>query len=264
MEHSKLFCRLSFVGTGYCGYQVQKVGVTIQQKLNEAAQAVFGTPCDIIGCSRTDSGVHANMFCITIANKGSDFLKTSIPTSRIPLALNAHLPRDIAVLDAAWVPCTFHPRYDVIYKEYRYLIWNHPVRNPFREGLAHAYPHILNENAIRRMNVACEAFLGEHDFAAFMAQGSKVTSTVRCIYDANVQKKENLVTFTVSANGFLYNMVRIMAGTLLATAEGKISPEEIPDILASRDRVRAGSTLPACGLYLNRVVYDPEPGTVGC
>lgn len=262
MEHAKLFCRLAFVGTAYCGYQVQKVGVTVQQKLNEATLSVFGTPCDIIGCSRTDSGVHANMFCITVANKGRDSLSTSIPTTRIPLALNAHLPRDIAVLDAAWVPSAFHPRYDVAYKEYQYLIWNHPVRNPFREGLAHAYPHILNEDALDRMNRVCQAFLGEHDFAAFMAQGSKVTSTVRCIYDAKVTKEGNLVTFTVSANGFLYNMVRIMAGTLLATAEQKINPKDIPQILASRNRALAGSTLPACGLYLNRVVYDPEPDTL--
>jgi tRNA pseudouridine38-40 synthase len=259
MENIKLFCRISFVGTSYCGYQVQKVGVTIQQKLNEATQAVFGTPCDIIGCSRTDSGVHANMFCITVANKGTGSLKTSIPVERIPLALNAHLPRDIAVIDATWVSTEFHPRYDVKYKEYQYLIWNRPTRNPFREGLSHAYPHILTESDLERMNRACHAFWGEHDFAAFMAQGSKVTSTVRCICDANIKKEGDLVTFTVSANGFLYNMVRIMAGTLLAVAERKISPEDIPHILESRDRMRAGSTLPACGLYLNRVVYDPDP-----
>ena len=260
MEQRKLFCRLSFVGTAYCGYQVQKVGMTVQQKLNEAAQAVFGTPCDIIGCSRTDSGVHANMFCITVSHKGMNYLNTSIPLERIPLALNAHLPRDIAVTEAAWVSDVFHPRYDVVYKEYRYLIWNRPVRNPFREGLTYAYPHILNEDALARMNLVCNAYRGEHDFAAFMAQGSKVISTVRCVYDAFVKKEDDLVTFTVSANGFLYNMVRIMAGTLLATAEGKISPEDIPHILESRNRALAGSTLPACGLYLNRVVYDPEPG----
>ena len=259
MDNKKLFCRLSFVGTAYCGYQVQKVGVTIQQKLNEAALAVFGTPCDIIGCSRTDSGVHANMFCITVANKGQSTLTTSIPLERIPLALNAHLPRDIAIIDAAWVDADFHPRYDVKYKEYQYLIWNRPTRNPFREGLSHAYPHILNDADLDRMNRACGAFMGEHDFAAFMAQGSKVTSTVRCIYDANVKKDGDLIIFTVSANGFLYNMVRIMAGTLLAVAEKKIAPEDIPMILNSRDRMRAGSTLPACGLYLNRVVYDPNP-----
>ena len=259
MENSKLFCRLSFVGTAYCGYQVQKIGTTIQQKLNEAAQAVFGTPCDIIGCSRTDSGVHANMFCITIAHKGQGTLQTNIPMARIPLALNAHLPRDIAVIDAVRVPSEFHPRYDVVYKEYQYLIWNRPTRNPFLEGLAYAYPHILKEADLTRMNLACQAFLGEHDFASFMAQGSKITSTVRCIYDANVKKEGDLVTFTVSANGFLYNMVRIMAGTLISVAEGKIAPEEIPRILVSRDRSLAGSTLPACGLYLNRVVYNPEP-----
>lgn len=259
MKNSKLFCRLSFIGTNYCGYQVQKVGVTIQQKLNEAAHAVFGAPCDIIGCSRTDSGVHANMFCITIAKKGEGTLSTAIPLERIPLALNAHLPRDIAVFDAAWVPADFHPRYDVKFKEYRYLIWNRPIRNPFREGFSYTYPHILNEAALDRMNLVCDAFRGEHDFAAFMAQGSKVTSTIRCIFDANVQKKDDLITFTVSADGFLYNMVRIMAGTLLAAAEGKLSHEDIPRILESRNRSLAGSTLPACGLYLNRVVYDPNP-----
>ena len=256
MENSKLFCRLSFVGTAYCGYQVQKIGTTIQQKLNEAAQAVFGTPCDIIGCSRTDSGVHANMFCITISHKGQGTLRTNIPLARIPLALNAHLPRDIAVIDATRVPAEFHPRYDVVYKEYQYLIWNRPTRNPFLEGLSYAYPHILSEADLGRMNLACQAFLGEHDFTSFMAQGSKVTSTVRCIHSASVTREGDLVTFTVSANGFLYNMVRIMAGTLISVAEGKISHEDIPQILTAGDRSRAGSTLPACGLYLNRVVYD--------
>ena len=256
MENTKLFCRLAFIGTAYCGYQVQKIGVTVQQKLNEAAQAVFGTPCDIIGCSRTDSGVHANMFCITISHKGTGILRTSIPMKRIPLALNAHLPRDIAVIDATLVPTDFHPRYDVTYKEYQYLIWNRPSRNPFREGLSYHYPHILNEETLDQMNLACQAFCGEHDFAAFMANGSKVTSTVRCVFDANVKKADDLVTFTVSANGFLYNMVRIMAGTLLAVAEQKIKPNEIGQILESKDRKKAGSTLPACGLYLNRVVYD--------
>ena len=259
MKNKKLFCRLSYIGTAYCGYQVQKVGVTVQQKLNEAAQAVFGTPCDIIGCSRTDSGVHANMFCITVAHKGLDVLNTSIPTERIPLALNAHLPRDIAITSAAWVPSDFHPRYHVAYKEYCYRIWNNHVRNPFWEGLAHGYPHILDEDDLRRMNRACEMFLGEHDFSSFMAQGSKVTSTIRCVYGANVVKKDNLVTFTVSANGFLYNMVRIMGGTLLAVAERKLDPEDIPRIMDARNRHLAGSTLPACGLYLNRVVYRPEP-----
>ncbi len=262
MENKKLFCRLSFVGTAYCGYQVQKIGATIQQKLNEAAQAVFGTPCDIIGCSRTDSGVHANMFCITVSNKGSTILNTKIPIERIPLALNAHLPRDIAVVNAAWVDGNFHPRYDVVYKEYRYLIWNRPTRDPFREGLSYAYPHILDKQDLVRMNQACRAFIGEHDFAAFMAQGSKVTSTIRCVFDANISKEGDLVFFTVSANGFLYNMVRIMAGTLLAVAEEKISPDDIPGILATGDRALAGATLPACGLYLNRVVYDPEPGSI--
>ena len=122
--------------------------------------------------------------------------------------------------------------------------------------MSYHYPHILNETTLAQMNLACQTFCGEHDFAAFMANGSKVSSTVRCVFNASVTKNDDLVTFTVSANGFLYNMVRIMAGTLLAVAERRIAPEEIPQILESKDRTKAGSTLPACGLYLNRVVYD--------
>ena len=127
----KILLRISFLGTNYCGYQVQPNGVTVQQKLNEATKQLFGYDCDIVGCSRTDSGVHANMFCATISGRGDEGLNTSLSPDRIVRALNAHLPDDICVYDAEWVENGFHPRYDVKYKEYVYKIWNSPVKNPF-------------------------------------------------------------------------------------------------------------------------------------
>lgn len=253
----KLLCKVSFLGTAYLGFQCQKNGRTIQEQLSRAAEALFGYPCDITGCSRTDSGVHANMFCLTISKKGENVLPTAIPTERIPLALCAHLPEDIAVYEAVWVDASFHPRYDVVYKEYQYLIWNHAVRGPFAEGRAYHFPHPIDQAGLLNMNRACTYLLGSHDFAAFMAKGSRVNSTVRCIMSADVRVQDKMLVFTVSADGFLYNMVRIMAGTLLDVAVGHITPEDILQILEKKDRSLAGPTLPACGLYLNRVVY-PE------
>ena len=132
----KLLLKISYLGTAYCGYQVQPNAVSVQQKLNEATKMLFGFDCDIVGCSRTDSGVHANEFCATVAKKKSDSLETHIPIERIPLALCAYLPEDICVFDAKYVADDFHARYDVVKKEYIYRIYNRPVRNPFEEGRA--------------------------------------------------------------------------------------------------------------------------------
>ena len=251
----KLLIKISYLGTAYCGYQVQPNGVSIQQKLNEAARAVFGFDCDIVGCSRTDSGVHANEFCATVVQKGSASLVTSVPIERIPLAMSAYLPNDICVFDAAWVQDAFHARYDVKEKEYIYRFYNHPVRSPFEEGRAAHVPKHLGDEALERMNRAAAHFCGTHDFSAYMAQGSSVKSTVRTVTRAEVIREGNVIVYRVSANGFLYNMVRIMAGTVLAVGLGKLEPDDIPAITESRDRTNAGSTMPACGLYLNRVIY---------
>ncbi|MBR2721818.1 MAG: tRNA pseudouridine(38-40) synthase TruA [Clostridia bacterium] len=251
----KLLLKISYLGTQYCGYQVQPNGPSIQQKLNEATRAVFGFDCDIVGCSRTDSGVHARQFCATVAKKGCEDLDTAIPDGRIPLALCAYLPEDISVLDATWVPSGFHARYDVKEKEYVYRIYNHPIRSPFEEGRAYHLPKPLDDEAVRRMDLAARSLCGTKDFSSYMAQGSKVTDTVRTITNAEVKRIGDVIEFRVSANGFLYNMVRILAGTLLLVGQGKISCEEVERITASCDRSRAGSTLPACGLYLNRVTY---------
>ena len=251
----KLFIKVRYLGTNYCGYQVQPNAPSIQQKLNEAARTLFGYDCDIVGCSRTDSGVHANEFCATVAQKGCDDLITSLPPERVPLAFSAHLPPDISVFDAKWVASDFHPRYDVVEKEYLYRIYNAPVRDPFWEGRAYHLPRVLDDAALERMNLAAAHLVGKQDFAAYMAQGSTVATTVRTVKAASVEREGDLLVLRISADGFLYNMVRIIAGTLIDVGLGKIDPDEIPAITASCDRSRAGMTVPACGLYLNRVFY---------
>ncbi len=251
----KLFIKVAYLGTSYCGYQVQPNGMSIQQKLNEAMRSVFGFDCDVVGCSRTDSGVHAKEFCATVTKKGTPSLETAIPTARIPLALCAYLPEDISVYDAKMVDENFHPRYDVKGKEYVYRFYNRAVRSPFEENRAAHVPKTLDEDAIDRMNAAAATLCGKQDFAAYMAQGSKITDTVRTVTHAEVYRDGDCVIFRVSADGFLYNMVRILAGTLLLVGQGKITVEDFLAVTASRDRTRAGSTMPACGLYLNRVTY---------
>ena len=252
----KLFLKISYLGTSYCGYQVQNNGVTIQQRLNEATEAVFGFPCDIVGCSRTDSGVHANEFCLTVAQKGRGSIEFSIPIDKIPTALNCRLPVDIAVKDAATVPDEFHPRYDVKYKEYVYRIWNGRTKNPFLADRAY-YPSVpVSDERIALMNEAAAHFVGTHDFATYMATGSKIKDTVRTVFYADVSVEGDLITFRIAADGFLYNMVRIMAGTLLEVARGNLLPTDIEAVTESRDRRRAGATAPAHGLYLNRVSYE--------
>ena len=251
----KILIKISYVGTAYCGYQVQPNGVSVQQKLNEAALATFGFDCDVVGCSRTDSGVHANCFCATVSKKGENALETAIPIERIPLALSAYLPQDIAVFDAAWVAEDFHARYDVKEKEYLYRFYNRAVRSPFEEDRSMHVPKPISDEALALMDRAAKTLCGMQDFAAYMAQGSSVKSTVRTVKHASVTREGDVITLRIAADGFLYNMVRIIAGTLLAVGQGKLTPEDVSRITASRDRTQAGSTAPACGLYLNRVTY---------
>ena len=251
----KILLRIAFVGTEYCGYQVQPNGITVQQRLNEAAKDLFGYDCDVVGCSRTDSGVHANEFYVAITKKGESFLDTSIPVSKIAMALNVRLPRDISVLSAKEVDDSFHPRYDVRYKEYVYLIWNGGARDPFLNDRCWHCPKKIDAEGVLRMQEAAKTLVGKKDFASFMAADSKIKETVRTVYDASIEEKDGLITFRVSADGFLYNMVRIFMGTLVDVAYGRIAPEDMRGIIEARDRKAAGSTAPAEGLYLNKVVY---------
>lgn len=251
----KILLTLSYLGTGFCGYQIQPKGRTVQGELNNAALALFGFECDVTGCSRTDTGVHANTFCVTVTKKGEKSIDTNIDIDRIPMAMNAYLPNDIAVREASFVGEDFHPRYDVKYKEYVYRIYNSQIRCPIEQGRAWHFPYPLSDEAIMRMDAAAKAFVGTHDFSAFMSSGSAVESTIRCVKYAKVEKNGDVITFTVAADGFLYNMVRIMTGTLCEVGRGRIASEGIEDIIASCDRKRAGMTAPPEGLYLNKVIY---------
>lgn len=251
----KLLITISYLGTEFCGYQVQGDKRTVQGDLNRACLELFGFDCDITGCSRTDRGVHANNFCASVTKKGTEALITDLKAENIPSALNAHLPTDISVKSAEFKDEGFHPRYDVKYKEYVYRIYNSRLRSPFEEGRSWQVPYNFSDRDIEKMGLAAEYFVGQHDFQAFMAQGSSVESTVRNIVYAKVERDGDTIVFRVAADGFLYNMVRILTGTLVEVARGKISPDEIPEIILSCDRTRAGATAPPHGLYLNKVVY---------
>lgn len=251
----KILLKINYVGTDFCGYQVQPDKLTVQGCLCDAARKIYGCECDITGCSRTDSGVHANEFFATLCAKDGKDIFGAIPLEKVPIAMSSNLPASISVIGATAVADDFHPRYDVKYKEYVYKIWNSPVRNPFLEGFVYHYPLSLLDGACNSMEQAAMHFVGEHDFASFMAQGSKIVTTVRNVKYVRVVQEGNLICFYVAADGFLYNMVRIMAGTLLEVAKGKISPDEITKIIEAKDRNAAGPTAPACGLYLNKVVY---------
>jgi tRNA pseudouridine38-40 synthase len=252
----KLLITIRFLGTGYCGWQKQKNCVTVQEKMTEAARLLFGFECDITGCSRTDSGVHANMFCATVAAKGADSISTTVPIDRIPRAFNNFLPEDIGVICAEWVDNDFHPRYSAIGKEYEYLIFDRAERDPFMSGRCWHIPHGFSEKDIQNMNSAVSALVGKHDFTSFMAQGSKIEDATRTIKYAYFEREGDVIRFRIAADGFLYNMVRIIVGTAVEVGEGKRPVNSISDIIASCDRKMAGRTAPASGLYLNKVFYN--------
>jgi tRNA pseudouridine38-40 synthase len=247
-----LLLTIRYDGSGYHGWQVQKNALTVQQVFQESLFRVLGQRPDLKGCSRTDSFVHARQFCISLKTEHT------IPCERLRSALNHFLPEDIAVQSCREVPPDFHARYSCTGKEYVYQIWNHPVRDPFLRDRALHYWYALDAE---KLNRAASCFLGTHDFTSFCTMDSRERgSMVRTVTRSEVVRGGDMVTFTVAADGFLYNMVRIMTGTLLRVAQGKISPEQIPAVIAARDRHAAGPTAPPCGLYLNRVFYkDVKP-----
>ncbi len=242
-----LLLTLRFDGSAYHGWQVQENAVTVQQTLQDAIEAVFGARLGVIGCSRTDALVHAKMFFVNFRTD------SAIPCERIPYALNAHLPDDIGVYACRQVPDDFHARYSCVSKKYAYVIRNSPFRDPFAVGRATTVCFPLDEAMLHRQ---AQAFLGTHDFASFAAAGGSVEDTVRTVFDACVRRDGETVIFEVQADGFLYHMVRIMAGTLLDIAAGKLPQGSIPAILRACDRSRAGATAPPQGLYLQSVQYD--------
>lgn len=243
-----LLFTIAYDGAHYHGWQIQDNARTVQEVFQEALLRVTGRREDLKACSRTDAGVHARDFRVSMKT-GS-----AIPCGRFPAALNHHLPGDVAVKACVEVPEEFHARYDCKGKEYCYEIWNHPVRDPFLRGRALHYWYPIDETLL---DAAARHYLGAHDFTSFCTQDKREPGDmVRRVTRARVERRGDLVVFSVAADGFLYNMVRIMAGTLLYVQQGKLRGEDIPEILAARDRAAAGPTAPACGLYLNRVFYD--------
>lgn len=250
----KYLLTLCFDGAAYSGWQFQNNAPSVQGTLTAACGGLFGVPCSVTGCSRTDSGVHAVGFRATVSPAEGDF-PTVIPPDSLPFALNARLPADISVTACTSVPDGFHPRYSAKGKTYRYLILNSRHRSPLYEGRAYLLKRELGADRIALMSSACPYFCGKNDYSAFMASGSSVKDTVRTVSDFSVECSDGLIIISVTADGFLYNMVRIMSGTLLDVGLGKIRPEDVPGIISSRSRSLAGPTLPAHGLYLYEVYY---------
>ncbi len=250
----KILLKIRFDGTMFCGYQTQPSKRTVQSTLNEAANHVFGRECNITGCSRTDSGVHALCFYCTVCPIDNTSVK--IPIDKIPNAFNCVLSNDISVLSAFWVNDDFHPRYDVISKEYTYLIHNSNIKDPFLSNRALQLKHKITDEGLKRMNDAAAFLCGTHDFKSFMAQNSKITDSVRTIFSSSFEKDDDLIRFKISGNGFLYNMVRIIVGTLIDVGYGKKDVESIKKIIESCDRKNAGQTVQPHGLYLSSVIYD--------
>ena len=243
--------RLSYDGTRYHGWQLQKNEISVAETVEKALTKVCGEPIRVVGCGRTDAGVHALRYC---ANFRSD---TRNPLDRLPLAVNAYLPADIAVSAACEAPESFNAIGSCIKKEYLYKILNSNIRDPFLENRVCFYPQRLDPERMRR---AAAAFEGTHDFRAVRSVGTETKTTVRTVHWCRVEKEGDLITLAVCADGFLYNMCRAIAGTLVYASYGKLEPEEIPALLKKGDRRLTGPTMPPQGLYLNRVWYE---GTVG-
>lgn len=245
MRNIKLI--IKFEGTEYHGWQIQKNAVSVQQVLDSAVKSVTGeNSVRVTGCGRTDSGVHAEKYVASFKTGAS------IPAERIPYALNSHLPEDIVCIEAADVPESFDPSGNSVMKKYTYRILNSEIPDPFCRRFVH---HVKSRLNIQEMKRAAEKFVGTHDFVGFAASGFTVKTTVRTIFSLKVEKCDKIISIAVTGDGFLYNMVRIIAGTLIFVGMGKIRAEDIPHIIRSRDRNLAGITAPAKGLCLTEVYY---------
>lgn len=241
--------KIAFNGTAYHGFQVQKNALGVCTVIQDAMEKVLGARPDVKGCSRTDAGVHAREYCISFR------FVTSLTPRKMPLAFNRYLPPDIRVLSAQRVPDDFHARYSALGKEYHYVLFNSFVDDPFAPGLYYRLAIPLDEE---KMQQGGNYLLGKHDFASFMSAGSDIQDTVRTITSLQVTRQEQRVTISVAADGFLYNMVRIIAGTLVQVGNGRILPEDMPTIIQGKNRSLAGDTMAAQGLFLNKVFYPPE------
>ena len=241
--------KLMYNGSSYHGWQVQKNAVTVCETMERALSMVCGEPVKLVGCGRTDAGVHAERY---IANFRTN---SRIPADRLPFAVNTHTPEDIVVREALEVADNFNAILSCKKKEYTYRIYNSRIKNPFYVNRAYFYPKHLNEEMMDR---AARAFEGTHDFKAVRSVGTETKTTVRTVYYCRVTRNGELLELKVCANGFFYNIVRAITGTVLYAAEGKLTPEDIPLILESGDRTLAGPTVPPGGLYMTKLWYEDE------
>lgn len=237
---------ISYDGTNYSGWQRQENALSIQEVIEEACQALFQVETPLLGAGRTDAKVHALGQVATIQ------VDTNIPIWRLPYALNTYLPPDIVIVKAEEKPLEFHPRYDAKNKTYRYQIENSPFPTP---QLRNYTKFVYQPLDIEKMKEAGQYFCGTHDFKGFCSARTATATTVRTIYDLQITKCHDLITIEITGNGFLYHMVRIIAGALINIGRGKIPPKEIPDIILSKDRVRAGKTAAPQGLTLMKIEY---------
>lgn len=237
---------IRYCGSAYHGWQRQNNSLAVQEVFEKCLSSLLEEKTEVIGCSRTDAGVHAREFVLNFHTR------STISCRGIVFAMNSRLPDDIGVISCEEVSEDFHARFDCSGKEYEYVIHNSEYKNPFYMNTAYRSWYPIDE---KKLDEAAKIFVGEHDFKAFCCADCDKENTVRTIYSFDVRREGELVIFTVSGNGFLYNMVRIMVGTLLFINEGKIAMQDLEGILQSKDRTKAGRTVPPQGLYLNKVFY---------
>ena len=243
----RIMLTVAYDGTNYNGWQVQPNGVTIEEKLNLAIHDLTGEEIQVIGASRTDAGVHA------LCNAAVFDTESPIEARKFAPALNARLPEDIRIQKSIEVDGNFHPRHCNSKKTYEYRIYRSQYENPIGRQYAHFVYVPLD---VEKMNEAAAYFVGEHDFESFCSKKAQVLTTVRTVYEATFREEGDYLIFRISGNGFLFNMVRIIAGTLIEIGRGAMEVSEIPDILKGKDRSLAGPTAPARGLCLVKYEFE--------
>ncbi len=246
MKERNLLLTLQYDGTGYHGYQIQPEAITVQKVIEDTLSSITGETIKVNGCSRTDAGVHAYEYACSFTTS------FPIPAERLPIVLNAKFPPDVKALECFEMSPDFHARFDTKSKTYRYTI--NTQKDPFVFSRNYEW-QIKKELDVDAMNQACSYFLGEHDFSAFMTSGNDISSAVRIIYDLHIECNGSLVYIFIRANGYLYNMVRIITGTLVNVGLGKWHPCKVKEIIESCDRSEAGPTAPPQGLALYKVEY---------
>lgn len=237
---------IEYDGSRYYGWQKQPDYICIQDEIEKALKKITNENIEINGSGRTDKGVHAK------GQVASFVTNSKIDAYKFKLAINSLLPKDIAILTSEEVHLDFHARFSAVGKKYKYLIYNDKIRSPINRNYTY---HVFYELDLDKIKESAKYLIGTHDFAGFMASGSVIKDTVRTIYDINIEKRNKILEINVNGNGFLYNMVRIIVGTLVDIGRNNLSVDSINEILLLKDRTLAGHTAPPQGLYLDEVYY---------